>query len=79
MSSLKEIKNMALGNGGRHDWRLRTLSEERELSANKQMVEGTDAFHQAFDKLEAGDQEGALAALKRAVQSATGAIEAIKG
>lgn len=78
MSRLDEIKNMALNRGSHFRWRLRSLTEEQELSASSKMVEGVDAFQSAFDKLERGDREGALADLKQAAKLAESAIETIE-
>ena len=76
-TTLQEIKNMALGGGQRHDWRLRTLNEEREIAASNAMVEGVEAFQKAFDLLEQGNQEGALAALRSARRYAEYATDTI--
>lgn len=74
--SLQEIRDMA-SIGGRHTWRLRSLSEEEELSAKHQMQEGSDAFEKAFARLTEGDREAAVSALRSAIKRAEKAIETI--
>lgn len=75
--TLKEIRDMSLGTGGRHSWRLRSLDEEAELSAKQTMIEGAESFETAFARLESGDRESAIAALKRVVALAERAIDSI--
>ena len=76
--TLTEMRNMAKGTGGRHSWRLRSLSEESEVSAKEAMIAGTETLEEAFNSLHDGDREGALAALRRAVKLAESAIENIE-
>lgn len=76
--TLSEMRNMAKGTGGRHSWRLRSLSEENEVSAKESMISGTEHMEEAFSCLHDGDRESALVALRRAIQLAERAIENIE-
>ncbi len=76
--NLKEIRDMAKGSGARHTWRLRSLTEEEEMSAKQDMAEGATSFEAAFINLEEGDREAAVSALRRAIQFAEKAIETVE-
>lgn len=75
--TLTELRNMAKGTGGRHSWRLRDLSEEREVTAKEAMISGTETLESAFNSLHDGNRESAVDALKRVIKLAEGAIECI--
>jgi DNA-binding GntR family transcriptional regulator len=79
MAKFDKIVEMARGVRQYHSWRLHDLTEEQEQSANASIYEGHESFEEAFDLLDKGDREAAVAALKRASSLAEKAISAIKG
>ena len=75
---IKKIRDMGMGTGARHGWRLRSLTEETELNAKNNMLAGAVSFESASERLEEGDREAAIASLRQAVALAEQAIEDIE-